>query len=79
VPTTAGRRVGIVVILVLLAGGAVLTVLPSGVGAVRVAGLSILWWYAVVVAPVVAVLVTVAVLLRRASPRDPVASVAPPA
>jgi hypothetical protein len=79
VPTTAGRRVGIVVILVLLAGGAVLTVLPSGVGAVRVAGLSILWWYAVVVAPVVAVLVTVAVLLRRASPRDPIASVAPPA
>ena len=66
-------------ILVLLAGGAVLTVLPSGVGAVRVAGLSILWWYAVVVAPVVAVLVTVAVLLRRASPRDPVASGAPPA
>ena len=66
-------------ILVLLAGGAVLAVLPSRVGAVRVAGLSILWWYAAVVAPVVAVLVTAAVLLRRASPRDPVASVAPPA
>jgi len=66
------------VILVLLAGGAVLAVLPSGVGAVRVAGLSLLWWYAAVVAPVIAVLVTVAVLICYASPRDPVASVAPP-
>ena len=76
-PTTAGRRVGVAVILVLLAAGAVLAVLPFGVGAVRVAGLSILWWYAAVVAPVVAVLVTVAVLLRRASAGEP-ASVAPP-
>jgi len=65
--------------LVMLVGGAVLAVLPSGIGAVRVAGLSILWWYAAVVAPFVAVLVTVAVLLRRASPRDAAASVAPPA
>ena len=68
---TAGRRVGIVVILVLLAGGAVLAILPSDVGAVRVAGLSLLWWYAAVVAPVIAVLVTVAVLICFASPRDP--------
>jgi len=64
--------------LVVLAGGAVLAVLPSGVGAVRVAGVSILWWYAAVVGPAVAVLVTVVVLLRLASLRDPVASVAPP-
>jgi len=64
--------------LVVLAGGAVLAVLPSGVGAVRVAGVSILWWYAAVVGPAVAVLVTVVVLLPLASLRDPVASVAPP-
>ena len=66
------------VILVLLAGGAVVIVLPSGVGAVRVADLSLLWRYAAVVAPVIAVLVTVAVLICRASPRDSVAAVAPP-
>jgi hypothetical protein len=64
-----------VVILVLLAGGGVVAFLPSGVGAVRLAGLSLLWWYAAVVAPVIAVLVTVAVLMCFASPGDPVASV----
>ena len=63
--------------LVVLAGGAVLAVLPAGVGAVRVAGLSILWWYAALVAPVTGVLVTIVVLFRRASPLGPAASVAP--
>ena len=56
---------------VVLAGSAVLAVLPSGVATVRVAGLSLLWWYAAVAGPVVAVLVTAAVLLRRASLREP--------
>ena len=65
-------------ILVLLAGGAVFAALPPGVGAVRVASLSLVWWYAAVMAPVLAVLVTVAVLMFFPSPRDPVASVAPP-
>lgn len=51
--------------LVLLAAAAGLALLPFGAGTVRVGGLSILWWYAAVVAPGMAVLVTTVVLLRR--------------
>ena len=54
--------------LVLLAGAPGLIALPLGADAVRVSGLSVLWWYGAVVAPCVAVLVTVAVLLSRSPP-----------
>lgn len=66
----AGRRIGIVVVLLLLAGAGALATLPLEAGAVRVGSLSILWWYSVVAAPVLAAAVTVAVLLRRASLGD---------
>jgi hypothetical protein len=65
VPTTAGRRVGIVVVLVLLVAAAALALVPFGAGAVRVGGLSILWWYAAVVAPCTVALVTMIVLFGR--------------
>lgn len=64
-PTTVGRRVGIVTIVLLLVGAVVLGVLPFGAGAVRVGGLSLLWWYAAVLAPALAVVVTVAVLVHE--------------
>jgi len=71
VPTTEGRRVGIVIVLVLLAAAAVLALLPFGAGAVRVGALSVVWWYAAVVAPVLAVVVTIGALLdRRPRPDD---------
>lgn len=64
--------------LVLLAGAAGLVALPLGVALVRVRGLSVLWWYAAVLAPGLAVAAVIAALHRRASP--PVSSVpAPPA
>jgi hypothetical protein len=65
VPTTAGRRIGIVVVLLLLAGAGVLATLPRGAGATRVGALSLLWWYAAVVGPGIAAAVTVAALLPR--------------
>jgi membrane protein implicated in regulation of membrane protease activity len=65
VPTTAGRRIGIVVVLLLLAGAGALATLPRGAGALRVGALSVLWWYAALLAPSLAVAVTVAVLVPR--------------
>jgi len=66
VPTTAGRRIGIVVVLFLLLGAGALATLPRSVGALRVGGLSLLWWYAAIVAPAAAAAVTAAVFLGRA-------------
>ena len=51
--------------LVLLAAGAGLALLPFGASTVRVRGVSLVWWYAGVVAPCVAVIVTTVVLFRR--------------
>jgi hypothetical protein len=48
-------------VLLLLAGGLTLAVLPALSGA-RVGGVSVLWWYCLVVAPLLAVLVTIVVL-----------------
>lgn len=59
--------------LALLAVGAGLAFLPFGASTVRVGGLSVLWWYAGVVAPCTAVIVTTVVLFRfRRRPPDPV-------
>jgi hypothetical protein len=76
VPTTAARRIGIVVVLLLLAGAALLVTLPHGAGALRLGPLSLLWWYAAVVAPLTATALTAGVLLRR-PPVPPRASAAP--
>jgi hypothetical protein len=54
-----------VVVLLLLAGAGALATLPRGAGAMRVGGLSLLWWYAAVVAPGTVVAITAAVLLPR--------------
>jgi hypothetical protein len=67
-----------VVVLLLLTGAGVLATLPHGAGAMRVGSLSILWWYAAVVAPLVAAGVTAGALLRRAPPADHAAPAAPP-
>src|SRR5216684_2056305 len=50
----ARRRAGFVVLPALLVGGALLSVLPEGAGAIRIAGVSLTWWYAIVLAPAVA-------------------------
>jgi hypothetical protein len=51
------RTTGVVLLALLLAGFLLLGTLPNRVASIRVAGLSLLWWYGGVLAPVIAVLV----------------------
>lgn len=51
------------VLLLLLAVYPLIGALPSEAGSIRVAGLSVLWWYGAVVAPALACLA--AVVLHR--------------
>ena len=60
-----GRRTAIAVLLVLLAGAPLLALAPAAPGAVRVAGVSLLWWYTGLVAPLLATVITIAVLVRH--------------
>src|SRR3989441_5658669 len=64
---TDARRAGVVALLVLLAGGALLASLPR-LASVRLAGVALLWWYAVLVAPVLGSLATGIVLARARRP-----------
>jgi hypothetical protein len=60
------HNVAVAVMFLLLGGGILLTVAPYEVGTIRLAGVSLLWWYGVVVAPVVSVAVTTVALLTGA-------------
>jgi hypothetical protein len=62
-----GRRRAIVVLIVLLAGAPLLALAPAAPGAVRIAGVSLLWWYVGAAAPLVATAVAIAVLARGRS------------
>jgi hypothetical protein len=63
----APRRVGVAGLLGLLAGAIVLMAVPGNPGALRLSGVSLLWWYAAVVAPLAAILL---VLLVRRTPGE---------
>src|SRR5262249_41648418 len=65
------RRVGLTLMLTLLIIGVLLSVLPAQAGAIRLAGVSVTWWYAVVLAPGVAVVV--GVVLGMSVPIHPIA------
>jgi len=65
-PIAAPRRVGVAGLVVLLAGALVLMWAPGNPGALRLAGIGLLWWYAAFVAPLAAVLLVLAV--QRVSP-----------
>jgi hypothetical protein len=60
-----GRRSAIAALLLLLAGAPLLALSPVSPGAVRVAGVSLTWWYAGALAPLAATVIAVAVLVRR--------------
>ena len=78
----APLNVAIAVLFLLLGGVLLLTVAPFEIGTIRLAGVSLLWWYGVLAVPVAAGTVTVAALARRdAQPRsaDPGVDVAEPA
>jgi hypothetical protein len=53
------RTTGVVLLGLLLAGFLLLGALPNQVASIRVAGLSLLWWYGGVLAPGLAMLVTI--------------------
>jgi hypothetical protein len=59
-----GRRTAITALLVLLVGAPVLALAPAAPGAVRVAGVSLLWWYTGLVAPLLATALVIIVLVR---------------
>ena len=61
----APRRVGIAGLLGLLAGAIILLPVPGNPGALRLAGVGLLWWYAALAAPLAAILLVIVV--RRAS------------
>ena len=60
-PIAAPRRVGVAGLLSLLAGALVLMVAPGNPGALRLAGIGLLWWYAAVAAPLASILLVAAV------------------
>ena len=60
-----GRRGAIAALLVLLAGAVALALAPAAPGAVRVAGVSLLWWYVGAVAPVTVTVIAITCLVRR--------------
>jgi len=59
----------VVVLLLLLAAFLVIAALPGQVASIRLAGVSLLWWYGGVVAPVLACVVAVLGLADEAPPR----------
>ncbi len=65
-PIAAPRRVGVAGLLSLLAGALVLMLAPGNPGALRLAGIGLLWWYGACAAPLAAVLLVAAV--QRAAP-----------
>ena len=65
----APHTVAIAVLFLLLGGVLLLTVAPFEIGTIRLAGVSLLWWYGVLAVPVAAGTVTVAALARREAHR----------
>lgn len=53
-------------LLVLLVVAPLLALTPAAPGSVRVAGVSLLWWYAGLVAPLLATALAITLLLRDA-------------
>ena len=60
-----GRRIGIAALLVLLAVAPLLALAPAAPGAVRIAGVSLLWWYTALAAPLAATTLAILLLARE--------------
>jgi len=59
-----GRRIAVIVLVLLLVLPPLATVLPGSPGAVRVAGITLFWWYTALVGPLLAAAVAAVALLR---------------
>src|SRR5262245_18623116 len=71
---TDARRAGVVVLLLLVAGAVAAAAFPQ-LGAVRLAGVALAWWYGVVAAPLLAAVI--ALLVHRGGPRSVAAWMSP--
>ena len=71
VSTEAPHNVAIAVLFLLLGGMLLLTVAPYEIGTIRLAGVSLLWWYGALAVPIAAVTVTLAATARSTPPRPP--------
>ena len=58
--TVTNRGMAVLLLLVVLVVFPVIAALPNQVAAIRLAGLSLLWWYGGVIAPVLAWFIAVA-------------------
>jgi hypothetical protein len=54
------RSAAAILLLVVLAAFLVIAALPHQIGAIRIAGLSLLWWFGGVIAPVLAAIIAIA-------------------
>lgn len=61
------KRRGILALLALLAGALLLAIAPMHLAEVRMGGVSVLWWYVALVAPITAAAIAVISLVRRTS------------
>jgi hypothetical protein len=68
---TAPHNVAIGMVFLVLGGVVALTVAPYELGTIRLAGVSLLWWYGVIAAPLLTVTITIAALLRPGSRHAP--------
>jgi hypothetical protein len=59
------RRTAVGALVILVAIAIVLPVAPGAPGALRADGVSLLWWYAALIAPVLATLIALGTLLIR--------------
>ncbi len=75
----ASQNLAVTVVFLLLGGGILLTVAPFEVGTIRLAGVSLLWWYGVVVAPVVTGAVATIALVVATRRRTVEDATSPPA
>ena len=69
--TAQVTKPGVLVLLALLAVSPLVALLPYDTGSIRLLGLSLEWWYCRVVAPVVAVVIAVALSQGPASSPPP--------
>jgi hypothetical protein len=61
------RRTAVAALLLLVAVAIVLPVMPGTPGTLRAAGVSLLWWYSAVAAPVLATLISLGALRSRSA------------
>ena len=69
--TVTNRGMAVLLLLLVLVVFPVIAALPNQVAAIRLAGLSVLWWYGGVIAPVLAWFIAMAWLPDPPPPRRP--------